>query len=306
MAETVQQEENVEVQVEQPEDQTSEAEVQVEQTSDDSNEVEVASSGEDSSQESKDAEIESYRKGVQKRIDTLTFKVREAERREKAAVDYAKGLQESLNKNKTKLSQQQKNLYDEYSARVSSDLKVAEDNYKKAYDLGDTDALLQAQKDVARLSVEAESLKRVKPPAEQVEQEVKPVEQPSAEQPNVAAKPEPDPKAQEWARNNSWFGQDLAMTTSAFAFHEQMTGTEGYDPTSDEYYQELDKRLRESFPHKYEESVSQNNVQDNVAVSSKGTRGKKSGRTVKLTPSQVAIAKRLGVPLEEYAKHVKV
>ena len=159
---------------------------------------------------------------------------------------------------------------------------------------------------MARLSVEAESLKRVKPPAEQVEQEVKPVEQPSAEQPNVAAKPEPDPKAQEWARNNSWFGQDLAMTTSAFAFHEQMTGTEGYDPTSDEYYQELDKRLRESFPHKYEESVSQNNVQDNVAVSSKGTRGKKSGRTVKLTPSQVAIAKRLGVPLEEYAKHVKV
>ena len=122
MAETVQQEENVEVQVEQPEDQTSEAEVQVEQTSDDSNEVEVASSGEDSSQESKDEEIESYSKGVQKRIDTLTFKVREAERREKAAVDYAKGLQESLNKNKTKLSQQQKNLYDEYSARVSSDL----------------------------------------------------------------------------------------------------------------------------------------------------------------------------------------
>ena len=216
-------------------------------------------------------------------------------------------MQETLDKNKSKLSQQQKNLYDEYSARVASDLKVAEDNYKKAYDLGDSEAMLQAQKDVARLSVESESLKRVPPPKVEVEktESVDKALQSDQQLKTQQTPAQPDPKAQEWAKqNDSWFGHDVAMTTSAYAFHEVMVTNEGYDPTSDEYWSELDKRLMDAFPHKLGKG-SKKNVQENVAVSSKGATGRRSGRTVKLTPSQVAIAKRLGVPLEEYAKHVK-
>jgi hypothetical protein len=130
------------------------------------------------------------------------------------------------------------------------------------------------------------------------------------QQPQVQETPvQPDQKAQEWAAKNDWFGNDLAMTTTAFAFHRQLVEQEGFDPASDDYYQEVDRRLAESFPHKFNSGgeVSQvNNVQENVANSSRGARGRTGkGRTVRLSPSQISIAKRLGVPLEEYAKHVK-
>ena len=289
-----------EVEIPEVETEETESEVKIEETEKETEKepVEAKSEQED--------EIEDYSEGVKKRINKLTYKVRESERREQAAIDYAKSVQEELNKTKNKLSKSDQNLYSEYSTRVTSELNSAQERYKKAYESGDTDALLEAQKDLAKLAVEEESLKRVKPQETETEviqdeQEAKPKWEKQPEQ----EAPAPDPKAQAWAKKNEWFGDDLAMTTAAFAFHRQLTEGEGYDPTSDEYYTEVDKRLAEAFPHKL--GNTQKEVKETVAGSSKGvgTTKARSRRTIKLTPSQVAIAKRLGVPLEEYAKHVK-
>ena len=290
-------EEDEGTEVELPESETEETQPEAK-----SEKEEVTKSGQED-------EIEDYSEGVKKRINKLTYKVRESERREQAAIEYAQSVQDELNKTKNKLSKTDKNLYDEYSTRVSSELNSAQERYKKAYESGDTDALLESQKDLAKLAVEEESLKRVKPEAEtetevtQGEQQVAPKWTQPAQQQQQA--PQPDPKAKAWAEKNEWFGDDLAMTTAAFAFHRQLTEGEGYDPTSDEYYKEVDKRLAESFPHKL--GNTQKEVRETVAGSSKGvgTTRARSRRTIKLTPSQVAIAKRLGVPLEEYAKHIK-
>ena len=293
-------EEIIEIELEDTEQPNSSNEVVVEQ----SNPPETTEA------QSDETEIADYSDSVKKRINKLTYKIREAERREVAALEYAKGVQEKLNNTQATLSQKDKNLYAEYSARVESQLGSAEDRYRKAHDIGETEEMLAAQKDVAKLAVELESLNRVRPKQEE--------EQPVVTQPVVQQQPivqqqapaQPDRKAQDWAAKNSWFGNDLAMTTTAFAFHRQLVEQEGFDPASDDYYQEVDRRLAESFPHKLNSGgeVSQvNNVQENVANSSRGARGKTGkGRTVRLTPSQVSIAKKLGVPLEEYAKHVKV
>jgi hypothetical protein len=257
---------------------------------------------------SNEEEVAEYSESVKKRINKLTYKIREAERREQAAIEYAKGVQEKLNTTQANLSQKDQNLYDEYSARVDTQLQSAEQRYKQAHDIGDTEAMLAAQKDVAKLAVEQESLNRVKPEPQETPVEVPQVDQQAQQQ--VQQEVAPDPKAQEWASKNEWFGEDLAMTTSAFAFHRQLVEQEGFDPASDDYYSEVDRRMAKAFPHKFntggEVSQLNNNVQEPVANSSRGTRGKAGkARTVKLSPSQVAIAKRLGVPLEEYAKHVK-
>jgi hypothetical protein len=254
-------------------------------------------------------EIEDYSEGVKKRIAKLTYKIREAERREQAAIDYAKSVQGELNKTKNKLSKTDQNLYDEYKGRVGSELQAAQDRYKKAYESGDTDAMLEAQKSIAKLAVEEESLNRVRAKQpEEVEEAVVDVDKEIQARSQVQQQPQvqADPKAQEWAKQNEWFGSDVAMTTSAFAFHRQLVEQEGYDPTSDDYYAEVDKRMAEAFPHKLGKT-QQNMVNEVVAGSSRGstTARTRSRRKVQLTPSQVAIAKRLGVPLEEYAKHIK-
>ena len=296
-------EEIIEIELEDTEQPNSSNEVVVEQ----SNPPETTEA------QSDETEIADYSDSVKKRINRLTYKIREAERREVAALEYAKGVQEKLNNTQATLSQKDKNLYAEYSARVESQLGSAEDRYRKAHDIGETEEMLSAQKDVAKLAVELESLNRVRPKQE----EEQPVVQQQQQQQIVQQQPQaqktpaqPDQKAQEWAAKNDWFGDDLAMTTTAFAFHRQLVEQEGFDPASDDYYREVDRRLAESFPHKLNSGgeVSQvNNVQENVANSSRGARGKTGkGRTVRLTPSQVSIAKKLGVPLEEYAKHVKV
>tara|TARA_R110000824_G_scaffold140160_2_gene305791 strand:- start:6766 stop:7689 length:924 start_codon:yes stop_codon:yes gene_type:complete len=275
----------------------------------------VVASEPPTAEKSDESEIADYSESVKKRINKLTYKIRESERREQAAIEYAKNVQQKLNNTQASLSQKDKNLYDEYSARVESQLASAEDRYKKAHDLGETDDMLSAQKDVATLAVELESLNRVKPTQQATEepvavppppqQQMVPPPQPQMQQPP----PQPDAKAQDWATKNEWFGNDLAMTTSAFAFHRQLVEQEGFDPASDDYYQEVDRRMAEAFPHKLRgggEGSPVINVQENVANSSRGARGRTGkGRTVKLSPSQVAIAKRLGVSLEDYAKHVK-
>ena len=302
MADPMQEVENEEVEIQLEEETTEEVEQPVQA-------VEETTEPEQQQAKSEEDEIADYSESVKKRINKLTYKIREAERREAAAIEYAKGVQEKLNNTQATLSQKDKNLYDEYSARVESQLTSAEDRYKKAHDIGDTDEMLAAQKDVAKLAVELESLNRVRPQEQEQEQPVD-IQQPVAQQPQVQqAPPQPDAKAQDWAAKNNWFGEDLAMTTSAFAFHRQLVEQEGFDPSSDEYYSEVDRRMAEAFPHKLNGGgeVSQiNNVQENVANSSRGVRGRAGkGRTVKLSSSQIAIAKRLGVPLEEYAKHVK-
>jgi|TARA_R110000822_G_scaffold86168_10_gene201058 hypothetical protein len=292
----------------QQEVESEEVEIEIEGTETPEIQIQEPESKEETkpAEKSEDEEIAEYSESVKKRINKLTFKVREAERREKAAIEYAQNVQQELTKTNATLSIKDENLYDEYSARVKSQLGSAEDRYKKAHDVGDTDAMLESQKDVAKLAVELESLDRVKPTrvsqAKENEVEVasNPIQQRASSQPAT-----PDPQAQKWASDNDWFGSDLAMTTSAFAFHKQLVEQEGFDPSSGDYYREIDKRMIESFPTKLGK-VSQN-VQENVAGSSRGARRSTSkGRTVKLTASQVAIAKKLGVPLEEYAKHVKV
>jgi hypothetical protein len=283
-------------------------EVELPESEDDENEE---LQEEESLQEAKKEsdEIEDYSEGVKKRIAKLTYKIREAERREQAAIDYAKSVQGELNKTKNKLSKTDQNLYDEYKGRVGSELQAAQDRYKKAYESGDTDAMLEAQKSIAKLAVEEESLNRVRAKQpEEVEEAVVDVDKEIQARSQVQQQPQvqADPKAQDWAKKNEWFGSDVAMTTSAFAFHRQLVEQEGYDPTSDDYYAEVDKRMAEAFPHKLGKT-QQNMVNEVVAGSSRGstTARTRSRRKVQLTPSQVAIAKRLGVPLEEYAKHIK-
>lgn len=298
MVETVQaEEESLEVTLDENNDVVQkEQQIAVEETT----ETQEASSDAD--------EIEEYSESVQKRINKLTYKIREAERREKAAIEYAQNVQSELNSTKEKLSLQDKNLYDEYNARVSSELTAAENKLKQAYEMNDSEAIIDAQKALATLAVEQESLNRVKPTKDETGQEVKVESVENTETINIPSAeetPEPDPKAVAWADKNEWFGKDVAMTSTAFAFHNQLIRDEGFDPTSDEYYAELDKRIVDAFPHKFDGNAPQKNVQDVVAVSSKGARSTRKARTVRLTPSQLSIAKRLGVSPEEYAKHVK-
>lgn len=284
-------------------------EVELPESEDDENEELQEEEPQQEEAKKESDEIEDYSEGVKKRIAKLTYKIREAERREQAAIDYAKSVQGELNKTKNKLSKTDQNLYDEYKGRVGSELQAAQDRYKKAYESGDTDAMLEAQKSIAKLAVEEESLNRVRAKQpEEVEEAVVDVDKEIQTRSQVQQEPQvqADPKAQDWAKKNEWFGSDVAMTTSAFAFHRQLVEQEGYDPTSDEYYAEVDKRMAEAFPHKLGKT-QQNMVNEVVAGSSRGstTARTRSRRKVQLTPSQVAIAKRLGVPLEEYAKHIK-
>jgi len=250
-------------------------------------------------------EIEEYSDSVQKRINKLTYKIREAERREKAAIEYAQNVQGELNTTKEKLSLKDKNLYDEYNARVSSELTAAENKLQQAYEMNDSKEIVEAQKALATLAVEQESLNRVKPEVDETKTETAVGNTQEVVQPSQETRAEPDAKAVAWADKNEWFGKDVAMTSTAFAFHNQLIRDEGFDPTSDDYYSELDKRIVDAFPHKFDGNATQKNVQDVVAVSSKGARSTKKARTVRLTPSQLSIAKRLGVSPEEYAKHVK-
>lgn len=248
-----------------------------------------------------DDELREYGDGVQKRIDKLTYKYREAERREQAALDYARGVQAQLDQQKQQNQEQDQTLFTEYTNRIDTQLEQAKAQYKAAFDSGDPEALAEANAQLARLSVEQENLRRVKTQRERAAQQ--PVPQQEYQQPQQPQAPaRPDPRAEEWAEKNSWFGEDEAMTYAAFGIHRNLVERERVDPSSDAYYTELDKRMRESFPHKFQQS---NRPVQTVASASRGN-AKQGGRNkVKLSPSEIAIANRLGVPLEEYAKYVK-
>jgi hypothetical protein len=250
-------------------------------------------------------EQEEYSKGVQKRIDKLTAKLREAERREQEATEFANNVKQENQTLKTKTQELDSNYILAEANRVTAETEKAKADLRKANEDGDIDKQTEAQQRLAALAADASGLERANKEREAtkpVEAEQAPTtETPTYEQPQY---PDPDPKAETWAEDNQWFGQDRAMTMTSFAIHEDLV-KEGFDPSSDEYYTEVDKRIRDEFPHKFDEDSSTKNRPVQAVASAK--RSAKTGRSksVKLTPSQVSIAKKLGVPLEEYAKYVK-
>ena len=249
-------------------------------------------------------ELDQISDSVQKRIDKLTYKMREAERQRDEAVNYAQSVNQTATDLKEKLKNSDTSLFKEYDNRVQSEIEGAKRLLKDAQEAGDSEAVVEATTVLSRATAEAENLRRLSAQQQiknKTKEEEVPVEpyQPTL-QPEQAAGP--DPKAQAWAEKNKWFGDDQAMTFAAFGIHKELV-EEGVDPTSDNYYTEVDKRMAENFPHKF--SNEQSAPVQQVAASSRGASGKKSSRKIKLTPSQVAIAKRLNVPLEEYAKHIE-
>ena len=235
---------------------------------------------------------------TQKRIDRLTKKMREAQRREEEAINYAKQVQAEANSLKERMSNLDNSYVNEYTTRVSTQMEQTEKELARAMELGDTAAVVEANKKMIALSAENERANQAKLAQERQQQQAE--QQQAAPQQQIKR---PDPKAQDWASRNEWFGQDEAKTFAAFGIHKKLVEDEGFDPTSDEYYTELDRRISDTFGG--EAKNASKRPAQTVAGVSRSNSGRSSGKKVRLTPSQVAIAKKLGVPLEEYAKYVK-
>ena len=288
-----------------------EDEIIIEQEGDEieSEEQEAKSSAPESDSDSGESEIENYSKGVQKRISRLTEKYRKEERDRQEAVRVAQQLLQEKQQLEGRLKQLDSGYLNEYGARVEAQVTTARRAYKEAYEAGDTDRMIEAQESLARATSDKERYELAKrradervavQPQAQQEQQFQPQAQQQVQQPAQV-----DPKAQGWAEKNEWFGQDEVMTYAAFGVHRKLVEEEGFDPQSDEYYTEIDRRMRSEFPHKFKTAQKSGNSQVAPAGSSASRSTKQGRRTVKLSPSQIAIAKRLNVPLEEYAKYVK-
>jgi hypothetical protein len=250
-------------------------------------------------------ELDDYSEGVKRRIAKLTKKMREAERREAAALEYAKKVQTEQEVLKTRYSKLDTGYVSEMENRIKSSMEAAASKLAKAREEGDLKAEVAAQTEISRLGYEEARLMELKSRQTSEPKETE-VQQPQT-QTQVQEQPiNPDPKAQEWASKNTWFGQDEAMTYTAFGLHKKLVEEEGYDPQSDEYYSEVDKRIRLEFPHKFDKVETQPTSKPTQVVASANRSSKPGRKTVKLTPSQVAIAKKLGVPLEDYAKQLQL
>jgi hypothetical protein len=254
--------------------------------------------------ESGEDELGDYSANVQKRIKNLTQKYREAERQQEEATRLAQQLLQENQNLKGRMQKLDSGYLTEYGTRIETQIAAARRAYKEAYESGDTDAMIEAQEALARVTTEKDRYDLAKRRAEQ-----QPVErqQPQGQyqQPQAPQQPKPDPRAQTWAEKNEWFGQDEVMTYAAFGIHRKLVEEEGFDPQSDEYYNEIDRRMRSEFPNKFTEQKSSKKTQVASAASSASRTTKQGRRSVKLSPSQIAIAKKLNVPLEEYAKYVK-
>ena len=255
-----------------------------------------------------DNKLEEYSKGVQARIGKLTRKLREAERREQAALDYAKGVEKSRTELESKFKKTDSDYIKKFETTISSGLEAAQKELAAAIESGDANAQVQANKRIAQLAFENAKLEAAKEGREVKTQEERPVNLSQGgqiSQPSMDDSINQDPKAEAWAAKNSWFGRDRAMTYTAFEIHKDLTEREGYDPNSDEYYAEVDKRIRVDFPHKFDTTKEKQSTAPVQTVASANRSVKPGRKTVRLTSSQVAIAKKLGVPLEEYAKQLK-
>ena len=255
-------------------------------------------------------EMDDYGKKVQSRIDKLTKKLRESERREQAAIEFAQGLQSEQAKLQQKAKLLDTGYVNEFASRVEAQTAEAKKQLKDAMDVGDIDAQVEAQQKIARLAVDADRAKKSLDQRERLkkEMEARGVDPNQPQMPQQAQQPAqqqpvapPDPKAEAWAEKNEWFGTDEPMTLTSFSIHRKLV-EEGFDTKSDEYYSEIDKRMRDTFPHKFEQVSTPTQT---VAPATRSTQPAKRKGSVRLTPSQVAIAKKLGVPLSEYAKYVK-
>ena len=259
-----------------------------------------------------ETEVEDYGKKVQSRIDKLTKKLRESERREAAAIQYAQGVQGDADKIRHRARRLDAGYVGEFATRVEAETNEAKKALKAAVELGDSDAQVEAQQKLARLAIESERVKSTQAQRERLKKEMQargvdpnqpqmPQYQQYPQQP--PAPPPPDPKAESWAEKNKWFGEDEPMTLTSFSIHRKIV-EEGFDPSTDDYYSEIDKRMKETFPHKFSPDGGSVSPTQTVASASRGGPIRRKG-TVRLTPSQVAISKKLGVPLSEYAKYVK-
>lgn len=263
-------------------------------------------------------EHEEYSGKVKKRLDKMTARLREAERREQAAIEYARQVQANLQVVQQRAQSLDQNYITEFRSRVDSQLAIAEANLQDAVERGDGKAVVEAQKLLSQLVLQQERGNQIaaqrQTPAQQeaptyqfqqaVNQQM--AYQAPAQQPIPNAAPQFDAKAESWAEKNEWFGSDEVMTNGAFAIHGQLK-REGFDLSSDEYYDELDRRVRKEFPHKFRKPQVNTDVDaPGVAPATRGSTVSQNGRrSIKLTPSEVAIARKLGVPLEEYAKYVR-
>ena len=253
-------------------------------------------------------ELKEYSDGVQKRIAKLTRKMREAERQREEAVQYAQSIKNKNDEMEGRLSKMDSSYVSEFETRVKTGLAAAKLALKNAIESQDVEAQIAAQQQLASLTMDEARVNSIKvanenkPKASERQVNINPQQQRMPQQ-------QSDPKAEDWASKNSWFGNDSAMTYTAFDIHKKLVETEGFDPQSNEYYAEVDKRIRLEFPHKFDkvDNTSTERVKPTQNVAS-AKRSASTGRkkTVRLTPSQVAIAKRLGVPLEDYAKQLKI
>jgi hypothetical protein len=256
--------------------------------------------------EDKKKELEDYSEGVKRRIAKLTKKMREAERREAAALEYAKKVQTEQELLKSKYSKLDTGYVSEMENRIKSSMEAAASKLAKAREDGDLKAEIAAQTEISKLGYEEARLAEIKArPTQNTESKETEVRQPQTQQ--IQEQPiNPDPKAQQWAQENTWFGQDEAMTYTAFSLHKKLVEEEGYDPQSDEYYSEINKRIKLEFPHKFGSMDTNTTKKPTQVVASANRSSKPSRKSVRLTPSQVAIARKLGVPLEEYAKQLNL
>ena len=252
-----------------------------------------------------DQELEDYSKGVQARIAKLTRKMREAERREQAATEYAKAVEAKRVALEKRFEKTDADYLKKFESSISTGMEAAQKELAAAIESGDAQAQVEANKRIATLAFENAKLATAKEgrEAKSTVQEEKPV-QLSDGPTQMPSEPAPDPRAEEWASRNSWFGQDRAMTYTAFEIHKDLVN-EGFDPKSDEYYAEVDKRIKVDFPHKFGNTSEKQSTAPVQTVASANRSVKPGRKTVRLTSSQVAIAKKLGVPLEEYAKQLK-
>ena len=259
--------------------------------------VEIESSAED---DGKEKELDDYSRKAQSRIKQLTSKYREEERQKQTALEFAENVRKENESLKQRLENLDNGYQEEFDSRVTSQIDSAKRILKDAHESGDVDRLVEAQEALAQLTAEKQKLSAVKREVETAEQAPQPQAQSQQKQ------PDPDPKAQAWAERNPWFGTDEVMTYAAFAIHRRLFEDEGFDPTSDEYYSEIDNRLLAEFPQKLGSKNGSNGGTQKVASAESSKSRNKGGRKkVRLSPSQIAIAKKLNVPLEEYAKYVR-
>jgi hypothetical protein len=252
-----------------------------------------------------DEKLEDYSKGVQSRIAKLTRKMREAERREQAAVEYAQAVEKKRQSDQERFQKVDSDFTKKFEENIKTGMESAQKELAMAIESGDATAQVEANKRIAALAFENAKLEQRK--------QTQPVEQKPVQlsdggklpEQTPQSLPQPDPMAEAWAGRNTWFGQDRAMTFTAFEIHKDLVN-EGFDPQSREYYAEVDKRIKVDFPHKFGNTETKQTTKPVQSVASAQRSVKPGRKTVRLTSSQVAIAKKLGVPLEEYAKQIKI